>query len=254
MMLKTITFFFLSVLNPLTSAEEFIIFTPPKCGTHLICNVLSYMLRKPPHITDQFKTFSEAWVLIEAGKNDNSFLISHSFTKEILENFILKGYKIIFIIRDPRDQLISMMYWMQKGYWDQFQVAFIKDKTDQIEELITGNQFGWKCYEGCIGSRLDMINQLDPAHVYITHYEILVGSEGGGDHALQLAEIHQIAKFLNLEISSEYAEEISRNIYGFGWSFREGKIGSWKKHFLPSQAKMYNALYSEILINLGYEL
>ncbi|MBA3815279.1 MAG: sulfotransferase domain-containing protein [Parachlamydiaceae bacterium] len=234
-------------------SQKFVIFTPPKCGTHLVCNVVSYMLGSAPLITDQFNSIEDVTNIIEDAKRNNQFLVSHSFTSEMLESLIKKNYKIIFILRDPRDQLISMMYWMKKGYWNEFTVSKIDDRSEQIDEMITGNIFGWSCYEGCIGVRMELLKSLPAESVYITRFETLVGPKGRGDQYLQNEEIQNIGEFLGLKLSTEAAQNIADHSFGGTWSFREGKIGAWKEHFLPHQIDLYKAIYSDLLIRLQYE-
>lgn len=250
--ISALLIFFGSLTAAIPSAK-FVVFTPPKCGTHLVCNVLGYMLGSAPLITDKLETPENTFELVENANKNNQFLVSHSFTSEMLDGLILRGYKIIFILRDPRDQLISMMYWMKKGYWNEFTVSKISDINEQIEELITGERLGWRCYEDCIGYRLAMVQALKPEDVFITSFERLVGPKGGGLHDVQIDEIINISRFLDVKISYELAEDIALHSFGGTWSFREGKIGSWKTHFLPAQKELYKALYSQILIDLGYE-
>lgn len=234
-------------------SQNFVVFTPPKCGTHLVCNVVGYMLGSAPLITDQLGTVNDVIQRAQDAKANNHFLVSHSFTPEMLECLIQKKYKIIFILRDPRDQLISMMYWMKKGYWNQFTVSKIVDRNEQIEELITGALYGWQCYEGCIGNRLALLKNLPSDSIYITRFELLVGVKGKGRQDLQNKEIDQIGKFLGIDLLPEQAQEIADHSFGGTWSFREGKIGSWKEHFLPHQIELYKSLYSDLLIELEYE-
>lgn len=233
--------------------QDFIIYTPPKCGTHLVCNVVGYMLGSAPLITDELGSVEDAFMLAQRAKNNNQFLVSHSFTMEMLENFIAQNYKVLFIIRDPRDQLISMMYWMKKGYWNQFTVSKIKDIDAQIDELITGEIYGWRCYEGCIGIRLACVEKLPKESVYITRFESLVGTKGRGLQDVQNREIVKLADFLDIGLSCDQAQDIADHSFGGTWSFREGKIGSWKEHFLPHQIAAYKTLYGNLLIELEYE-
>lgn len=254
--LFTIAITLVNLIQPAYSAlpaQNFVIFTPPKCGTHLVCNVVGYMLGSAPLITDQLGTVDDVMLRVQRAKENNHFLVSHSFTKEMLSSLIEQKYKIIFILRDPRDQLISMMYWMKKGYWNEFTVSKIVDRNEQIDELITGSIYNWRCYEGCVGIRLARLKGLPADSVYITRFESLVGIKGKGQQDLQNKEIMNIGKFLGMNLSAEQTQEIADHSFGGTWSFREGKIGAWREHFLPYQIDLYKAIYSELLIELEYE-
>lgn len=253
MLLSTIWMGYSQNVEASMPSRDFVVFTPPKCGTHLLTNILSYMLGRGPLITDKLGSLEDVLQLAKEAKDNNQYLVSHSFTEEMLHVFIDRGYKIFFIVRDPRDQLISMMYWMKKGYWNEFQASKISDVKEQIEELITGEHYGWRCYEGCIGYRLEIIKALDSEAVHQTSFEALVGSRGNGEHDEQINEIVRIGDFVGVQVSSDFAEEIANHTFGGTWSFREGKIGSWKTHFQSYQISYYKALYSDLLIQLGYE-
>ena len=80
----------------------------------------------------------------------------------------------------PRDQLISIMHWLRGGNWPWVPASKIKDEKAQIFELITGNTFGRPCYPRCFGCYYDLAMQFSSDVLYVTHFESLVGLEGGG--------------------------------------------------------------------------
>lgn len=234
--------------------QDFIVFAPPKCGTHLIGKILQLMLNEEAsYQLTELGTLENALKIVEDAKRNNKFVIAHNFTKELIDNLVAKDYKVIFILRDPRDQLISMMHFMRNGNWTWLKVSQIADQNEQIDELITGSRYGFKCYDSCIKGRLASVNHLSSKIVCITRFEKLVGPKGGSDVKTQTKELLKIAKFIKFDLSAEKAQEVGDKAFGGTWTFREGQIGDWEKYFLPVHKQKYKTLYGRELIRLGYE-
>ncbi len=85
-------------------------------------------------------------------------------------------------------------------------------------------------------------------------FEDLVGSNGGGDDAKQLATVKAIAKHVSIELSEERAQEIATNLFGITKNtFRKGQIGAWKEEFTPEHKKLFKQYGGELLIKLSYK-
>jgi len=93
------------------------------------------------------------------------------------------------------------------------------------------------------------------AYIYTTTFEKLVGQRGGGDNEVQLQEIINIANHIGQKIDENEAMLIVSKLYGGTATFNEGKIGSWKKYFLPRHKVAFKNIpgANEILVELGYE-
>ena len=229
-------FFVFAVLSSLQAHEDFIICSPPKCGTHLISRAMELITHeKPTHYLAELGGFDNSLRLVDQAKQNHSFVVAHNLTTPVLKTLVAKGYKIIFILRDPRDQLVSMLHWFKVGQWNWLAAAHVQDQNAQITELITGGQFGWRCYEGCIGGRLARLKHLDKSKVMITYFENLVGKEGGRSSKKQRQELKKLAGFIGLELSEEQVSSIVPSIFGNTWSFRKGEIGAWKEYFTKHQ-------------------
>ncbi len=94
--------------------------------------------------------------------------------------------------------------------------------------------------------------QLVP-NIYTTTFEKLVGPQGGGTLEEQLNEIIAIANHMGTKMDQTQALEISNNLFGESITFREGKIGSWKKYFLERHKDAFKKVAGQLLIDLGYE-
>lgn len=247
---------FLLILNKAgaNTHQDFIVFSPPKCGTHLIGKTLQLMLNEEPYyILATMPKTNDTLKLLADLKEQKKFLVAHNISKGLLDELVKKKYKIIFTLRDPRDQLISMMHFMRGGQWTRFEVAHISNYIEQIEELITGEQFGFRSYDRCIQNRLARVMTIPKKSVYFARFENYVGEKGGSTKETQLQELNTLAKFLKFELSPEAALYVGDNLFGGTWSFREGRIGQWKEYFTERHKKLYKKRYGDTLIHLGYE-
>lgn len=231
-----------------------VVFSPPKCGTHLIAKVISFILQRDPEFHLQSLVSAEDFLRrCEEASARDSFVVAHNLDKETVYSLLKHGYKIIFTLRDPRDQLISMADWMGEGQWDWFPVARMENREERITELITGKKYDFRCYENCMGKSVKIFSKIRESECYTAHFEYLVGPEGGGDLEEQLEEIINIAAFLKVKMSLEHAQEIAGGIFGGTSTFRKGQIGVWKENFTEYQKMTYKRLYGRTLIKLGYE-
>ena len=89
--------------------------------------------------------------------------------------------------------------------------------------------------------------------IYTTTFEKLVGPDGGGTKEEQLSEVQNIANHIGVKISLEEAVQVANSLFGDTGTFREGKIGSWKKHFTEEHIKIFKEQTGDLLYKLGYE-
>lgn len=234
-----------------TCAENIGVISILKSGTHLVLKVVRLLTNKQQVIAAIGK---EAVMLPqekinEAGKD--KILLAHLLYNEYNLNILQKNnYKSIFIFRDPRDQIISHVYWIYKNIhmgpqWKGFNFNQV------ILELIQNN------YNLVRYDINKYYNQFLPwqnaPFVYTTTFERLVGPLGGGSLQKQLQEIQNIASHLGISITLEKAREIASKLFGNTLTFRQGQIGSWKKHFTVKQKEAFKKTAGQLLIDLGYE-
>ena len=178
------------------------------------------------------------------------------FSPQFEEVLIKNNIKMILITRDPRDVINSELKFflhtknlvLHKYYnsltWDEgirsiiFGVPQSKDGPNQpsIKDVL-----------------LDFRPWLFKPYVYVTKFEDLVGSQGGGDNRVQTEEIKAIAKHLELAVSDEELINIKSNMFGGTHTFRKGVIGSWKRKLSKVHRLACNELIGDLLMELGYE-
>lgn len=241
----------LILIGSLEAADKFIVYAPPKCGTHLIGKALELMLeQKSVYMLSELEDpINKAEAQAESG----GFIVAHNWSSEVLHQLVGMGYRVVFVVRDPRDQVISMQDWMLEGNWDWLRVAALKPSNAQLQELITGARYGWRCVDGCLLERYRILLSLPEGSYYVVHFEKLVGEEGGGSRQEQFVELSNLASFLTHAASSRDLDFVADNLYGGTRTFRSGQIGRWKERFNLKHHYSFRERYGPLLIELGYE-
>ena len=237
-------------------SHPFVVITPPKCGTHLIGEALSLMLDQE-YLSLGYLSLSsgeEAFQVIEKAAQAGRFVLTHQINLSLLNILAEKNYKVITILRDPRDQLISLLDFIKEGFLPWPGGVFESDKFDEnVDELITGERFGQPSFTFIKGLLDALFPVVIKNNCYFTTFEKLVGSNGQGSNLLQQTELHNLAKFLNFHLTKEKAQIVCDKLYGNSWTFRHGQIGRWKEQFPPYRKELYKKIYGQELIRLGYE-
>ncbi len=243
----------------------------PKSGTHLLARVITLL-------TGKESMWGTTHTIIDQAKiqkfGASRFYISHApCTKENKEIVLRNRMKIIFILRDPRDVLVSYAYWAKKdrsanivAHWPyrdhpygNAQAMASWSINDFISHFIA--QYPFK------GPRMPLYTTIvdfyklylpwqNRADCYVTTFEKLVGPQGGGDKKIQEEEIMNIAHFLGLKLTQEHVSRLTTKIFGGTGTFREGHRGSWKKTMTIEQKKSLYEMegFNQLLIDLNYEI
>lgn len=255
-------FFVILILNSyfLKAVDEIFLLSVPKSGSHLIQKCLSL-------INKEFGITSAQVPISHAGFNPENV--------EYLQN-LSKKYQYLFLnIRDPRDQIISFIHHVfgpkilnqePVGYVKHYSVNSRNLSFDEI--LLCSICFGsawYQYFHRQCNNKVDcngilnfykpyLICLNNPAYNFCSiKFENLVGPKGGGSLDLQYAEISKICNHLKLNPTPENIKNIADNLFGDTRTFRDGQIGSWKKHFKQVHKICFKEIAGQLLIDLGYE-
>ena len=235
--------------------------TIPKCGTNLLFKMLEKIGCAKMVVSRRrfFLIDDEAIKLFL--RDPIFFLIAHAiYVDENVKKLNDENIKKVFIYRDPRDQIISAAFWI-KTIERVPQHQWSLDKL--IDALITDGGLLWSeiflsenpwIHIKDVTSFYDLYLpwRFEP-NVYTTTFEKLIGEQGGGSAEEQIKEIIAIANYLGRFITAEEAKNIATDLFGGTLTFREGKIGSWKDHFLERHKIAFKKVAGQLLIDLGYE-
>ncbi len=243
--------------------EMIILNSIPKCGTHLASKCIELLTRQ--------KCYNVRWntavlpnkyfysgddlvplTQIFSKRSENEFISSHLTYSPIFEDEVIKkGYKFIFIYRDPRAQVVSMARWKIK-----FNANAGMSLNDTIMSLITDSvlyKTGWKD----VGNIFDLYRSFMPwtlnSKFLSIRFEDLVGPNGGGDLKSQYKTVSDIANFIGAKVDKIKIKAITKDIFGGTATFNEGQIDGWKKYFTKEHKNAFKKYAGQLLIDLGYE-
>lgn len=233
--------------------KKIFITTVPKAGTGLLSKLIQL-------ITNRESAFSKDIFELDPMSEINSqiFIVSHAIYKFQYQEHLTKNVKGLFLLRDPRDLIVSLAHWIKKTNAWPAEVTDLPMKQ-LISKLIHEARliiFRTNKTSNTIDAlyREDYLPWLKQEAIYTTYFEKLVGPHGGGTKQEQIQEIIAIANHCGKSISESEALSIASKSFGVsGGTFREGKIGSWKKHFTPQHKLEFKQIAGQLLIDLGYE-
>lgn len=233
----------------------------PKSGTNLLRKCLELITKKgysQPNSSDYVSLKPEHFTFL----HHNSFLIAHSIANQSnIDIFGKSEFKAVFILRDPRDQIVSLAYHIKKyNQW-----PWLSNYT--IEELcmiLIKDMSQIYGAPGCFNEALKNLKGIDSYYslyltwrfvknVYVTTFEKLVGLQGGGSSEEQFNEIKKISRHFDYNLTDEQIIHIQNNLYGGTPTFREGKIGSWRLIFKAEHIAVFKEIAGQFLIDLGIE-
>lgn len=252
----------------------------PKCGTHLLGKLLELLTGKKKKFDFVLPSYES---LISMGRTE-IFQTHIKYMDEYREFFNKENLIKFFVYRDPRDFLISLYFWTQRGITELLNspdamkiinenpngimglINYLKYKNLSKEQLIfefihhgtyfydyLSPYYPHYLTEGIADFYKAYLPWISSKGFYVVKFENLVGSQGGGSLQLQLAEIKNIAKHIGINLTDKQTQDLANKLFGGTATFREGKIGAWKEHFTKEHKLAFKKSAANLLINLGYE-
>lgn len=160
------------------------------------------------------------------------------------------GYRIIFMIRDPRDAVISDMHYIRtwSGHPQKAQIEAKGSDKERLMALIRG-ELGIRPIREQI---LRFSGWADYAH--LVRFEDTVGSGGGGSDFKQLKAIQDIYLYLGVPLSDKKLEYIAKHSRSTKTqTFRTGSIRNWERAFDEDLRRAFSDEAGDLLVSLGYE-
>lgn len=270
--------------------EEFVLFTMPKTGTHLIRPFLEYLTDKDSisywshevhcpksylydkNMTDLFLLLPHVvqayWLhqpipthcfvpILDDLQYTEGFLVTHApFSPEMETVLKERNSVVFFLIRDPRDWVISVIKHPPISGVDIYgnpigDKSFLSLDMDQkIHYVIQGTPWYYSAPE--VFEKF--LPWMQSPICCTLRFEALLGPRGGLYSAKeQMDELKKIANALKLDVSDEMLLEAFEASFGKGVVFSKGKAGSWKEHFNEEHKNHFKEVFGDLLIELGYE-
>lgn len=187
---------------------------------------------------------------------NNYFISAHiPYTKELDDYLLKQDFKMLYIIRDPRDVLLSYYNHQNRDPHYPFH-SYFKDKTfkESYKKILEGMTKG----ETILASLKNRIHQsqgwINSKNVFSLKFEELIGEKGGGDKELQLETIKNLLNFLEIDFDDEKVYYLSQNIfYPKAETFHKGQIYRWKEEYADEIKDEVNEYLKDFLMGLNYE-
>lgn len=232
----------------------------PKSGTHLL-ESLFFQLPLMRHcgkrtLKIEIQNPVETKLPIISSLKKGQFLLSHmQFHKALINNASENNIKIIQLIRDPRDVLLSHLNYIEKMDKTQKSHKFITQyntRFDKLKAMVEGKKDILEPFTEVLDKFKPWIDQPDVLSIKFEH---LIGPNGGGDKNLQVDAVKNIAEFISVDIKDDELESICNSIFSSKSStFNKGKIGNWKNILSLEESVWLNDRIEDKIIEYGYSI
>jgi hypothetical protein len=241
----------------------------PKSGTHLLTQVLQSIQAVAPVVDsglpavvtyqgDSGRQRSQAEILRDLQRLlPGDIAYGHLYALPEIQTFFsnpsVAGY---FILRDPRDVVVSHVHYVTEMEPDHILHTHYTQNLDSFEQRLNTSITGLEQVDfpfPDIRSRfLPYMGWLDCPDVFTIKYEDFLS-----DQELAVAQIlaYAVKKGLPLQVEIQAAARtvISRLDPKRSPTFRTGKSGGWRKAFTEEHKRLFKEVAGDLLIRLGYE-
>lgn len=239
----------------------------PKSGSHLLLQILNGFTQIMPYKyvdADPIRT-----VKYEGGRRDVKDIATD--LKKVPQGVIGWGYVEAspenvavlcqpnrvnyFIYRDPRDMLVSQVFFATDMHEEHGMHAYYNSLPDfgaRLNVAIAGiEKDGLKMVS--VKQRYEGVFQwLEQKHVMCLRFEDLINNRD----ATLLAMLNEVEK-TGYKISTAREKALPILIEAIqpkkSHTFRSGKTGGWTQHFTEEHKKLFKEVAGDLLVRLGYE-
>ena len=234
----------------------------PKAGTHL----LTRCLRLLPGVEDSGlrirgrikpETLEKRLNQVGGGCFIPLHLVFTPAREQLLADL---EFKMILIIRDPRDIAVSHYHYVTRQARMHQLRAYYNSLPDDSARLMTSiqgipeSEWQGKTRLGDIDRRCRIFLEWAEHGACVVQFERLIGPSGGGTRQAQHSEIRRMAAHLDMELDTATVDSIAASIYYRKSStFRKGIVGDWMNHMTPEHKAAFKQAAGQLLLDLGYE-
>jgi hypothetical protein len=160
-----------------------------------------------------------------------------------------------FIYRDPRDMLVSQVFFASDMHEEHGMHAYYKSLPDfgaRLNVAITGiERDGLKMVS--VKQRYEGVFQwLGQKHVMCLRFEDLINNRDATLNAM-LDEVEKTGYKIPTPREKALTILVEAIQPRKSHTFRSGKTGGWKQHFTDEHKKLFKEVAGDLLVRLGYE-
>ena len=251
-------------VSPVFFANSF-----PKSGTHLLTQVLEGFPLVGPAVDTSLPAVvmyegasgrerSNAEIFRELGRLSHGDIgYGHLHARpEIVEYFTRDGFCAYFILRDPRDVVISHVHYVTKIEPNHVHHAYYANTLTNFDERLQTSILGRPEADNPFP---DIAGRFAPFLDWLLHPEVLIikYEDFMEERTATVRKVlnHAVTRGFKPNIPEEQAVEKLEGMIDPQRSptFRQGKSGGWKTQFSPENKALFKLVAGEMLIKLGYE-
>jgi hypothetical protein len=210
-------------------------------------------------LTD-FEPDPDAFRLVLRKANKGQIVTAHlPYRRELHEILGELDYRWIFLVRDPRDVLVSHMFYVCSNRRHHANRRFVeqgwstKKRFLAILEGHEADAYG-PGEDPLAAWYRQFLPWRDAPGGLAVAFEELVGPKGGGDAAKQLEMVQRLASHIGRPLTLARTQSLSRKVWSKrSVTFRRGQINAWSSEFDGELKEAFKRLCNGPLIQLGYE-
>ena len=239
----------------------------PKSGSHLLLQILNGFTRIMPYkyvqadpvrmIEKKGRRKSDKEVLRELKRIPRG-VIGWGYVEASPENiaFLCQPHRVnYFIYRDPRDLLISQVFFATDIHEEHGMHQFYKSLPDfgkRLKVAITGIDQQGLYMVGVKQRYASVFEWLEQPHVMCIRFEDLINNQKP-----TLESILDEVESIGYRIPTERGRAVSILAKAIqprrSHTFRSGKTGGWREHFTEEHKNLFKDIAGDLLVKLGYE-
>jgi sulfotransferase 6B1 len=229
----------------------------PKAGTHLLERALClhprlYRKLLPTRSNSSLKRWGGLDGLL-AKVRPGQVLASHlRFDPAFLEVLDRRHVPVIFLVRDPRDLVISQVNYVARRSDHRFGPLFAQRAGfhERLELAIAGDP---EHRLRSVGQRLEVYADWLRSNALVVRFEDLVGPGGGGDADRQAETVRAIYRHIQLPIDDAFVTKVSGRLFSSeSPTFRKGTIGQWRTVFDDELKELFEHTAGHMMSAYGY--
>jgi sulfotransferase 6B1 len=229
----------------------------PKAGTHLLERALCLHPRLYRKLLPTLSNASlQRWGGLDgllAKVRPGQVIASHlRFDTAFLDALERRHVPVIFLVRDPRDLVISQVNYVARRADHRFSRVFAQKEgfRDRLELAIAGDP---QHHLRSVGERLEVYAGWLRSSALVVRFEDLVGPGGGGEASLQADTVRAIYRHIGMPIGEEFVGRICGRLFSSDSpTFRRGAIGQWQDLFDDELAALFERTAGDMMRAYGY--
>jgi hypothetical protein len=240
-----------------TGAPRVLCVSIPKAGTHLLERVLCLHPRLYRKLLPTLTNSSlQRWggldgllAKVRPGQVIASHLRFEAAFPEVLDR---RHVPVIFLVRDPRDLVISQANYVARRSDHRFNPLFAQRAGfhEQLELAIAGDR---EHRLRSVGERLEVYAGWLRSNALVVRFEDLVGSGGGGDAGRQVEAVRAIYRHIEMPVGDEFVTRLCSRLFSReSPTFRRGSIGQWRDLFDHELEELFERTAGDMMRAYGY--